>query len=349
MSAVALRAVTKRYGSLAALDAVSLLIPDGSFFALLGPSGSGKTTLLRAIAGFVEPDAGQILIDGADLAHIPAHRRHIGMVFQNYALFPHMSVFDNVAFALAVRGQARAAIRRRVADMLDLVRLEGLEERRPRQLSGGQQQRVALARALAAEPRVLLLDEPLGALDKRLRQEMQIELKRIQRAVGTTAVFVTHDQEEALTLSDRIAIVDRGALVQVGAPDEVYERPANRFAASFLGDANFLAGSVRGDAVAVAGLGPVRTASPLAGPQATLAVRPEKMRLAAPDEAPAGANRAAGRIAQRVFSGASVTYVVETAAGPLRVFQRNGGEAMAEEGAAVAVLWSPQHSVAVAE
>ena len=349
MSAVAARAVTKRYGAVMALDGVSLDFPDGIFFALLGPSGSGKTTLLRAIAGFVEPDAGQILIDGADVAHIPAHRRHIGMVFQNYALFPHMSVFDNVAFALAVRGVARAERRRRVARMLELVRLEGLEGRRPRQLSGGQQQRVALARALAAEPGVLLLDEPLGALDKRLRQEMQIELKRIQRAVGTTAIFVTHDQEEALTLSDRIAIVDNGALVQVGAPDRVYERPANRFAAAFLGDANFLSGPARGAIVAVPGLGPVRTAAVLAGPQATLAVRPEKMRLAPAGAAPEGANCAPGRVAQRVFSGASVTYVVETAAGPLRVFQRNGGEALAEEGAEVAVLWSPQHSVAVAD
>ncbi|MBT7648188.1 MAG: ATP-binding cassette domain-containing protein, partial [Rhodospirillaceae bacterium] len=188
MSGVVARNVTKRYGELKALDNVSLDFPNGSFFALLGPSGSGKTTLLRSIAGFVEPEEGEILIEGVDVAHIPAHRRDIGMVFQNYALFPHMTVMDNIAFGLSVRGVSKTDARKRVGEMLDLVRLTGLEQRKPRQLSGGQQQRVALARALVTEPKVLLLDEPLGALDKRLRQEMQIELKQIQRAVGITAI-----------------------------------------------------------------------------------------------------------------------------------------------------------------
>ena len=346
MSAVTARNVTKRYGSLRALDDVTLEFPDGAFFALLGPSGSGKTTLLRAVAGFVEPDEGRILIDGADVAHIPAHRRDIGMVFQNYALFPHMTVFDNVAFGLSVRGVGRSEARDRVGRMLDLVRLSGLDRRKPRQLSGGQQQRVALARALVTEPKVLLLDEPLGALDKRLRQEMQIELKQIQRAVGITAIFVTHDQEEALTLSDRIAIIDEGGLVQTGAPGELYERPRTRFAASFLGDANFLSGRVEGNGVRVDGVGRVAAAASLAPGEATLAVRPEKMRLAAPDSGAEG-NRIVGSVDRRVFSGASVTYIVDTPAGPIRAFRQNAGEAMMEVGATVAVVWSPEHTVPV--
>ena len=244
MSVVEIDRVEKHYGPVAALAGVSLTFADGEFFGLLGPSGSGKTTLLRAIAGFVEPDAGEIRLDGRDIGHTPVHKREIGMVFQNYALFPHMSIFDNVAFGLSVRGQPTADIKRRVGEMLALVRLSGMEKRTPRQLSGGQQQRIALARALVTRPRLLLLDEPLGALDKRLRQQMQIELKQIQREVGITTVFVTHDQEEALTLSDRIAIFDEGKVVQAGSPHEVYERPATAFAANFLGDANFFEGKV---------------------------------------------------------------------------------------------------------
>ena len=246
MSVVEIDRVEKHYGPVAALAGVSLTFADGEFFGLLGPSGSGKTTLLRAIAGFVEPDAGEIRLDGRDIGHTPVHKREIGMVFQNYALFPHMSVFDNVAFGLSVRGQPTADIKRRVGEMLALVRLSGMEKRTPRQLSGGQQQRIALARALVTRPRLLLLDEPLGALDKRLRQQMQIELKQIQREVGITTIFVTHDQEEALTLSDRIAIFDEGKVVQAGSPHEVYERPATAFAANFLGDANFFEGRVVG-------------------------------------------------------------------------------------------------------
>jgi len=346
MSTVQARNVTKRYGDLKALDDVSLDFPDGSFFALLGPSGSGKTTLLRAIAGFVEPEEGEILIDGTDVAHIPAHRRNIGMVFQNYALFPHITVFDNIAFGLSVRGTSKADAKERVGRMLDLVRLSGLDQRKPRQLSGGQQQRVALARALVTEPRVLLLDEPLGALDKRLRQEMQIELKQIQRAVGITAIFVTHDQEEALTLSDRIAIINEGRLVQVGPPGEIYENPNTRFAASFLGDANFLTGRVEGSGVAVEGVGPVGTAAAVSGSEATLAVRPEKMRLVARNAAADG-NRIEGTVRQSVFSGTSVTYIVETPVGDMRCFQQNAGEAIMEGGTEAALVWSPEHTVVV--
>jgi spermidine/putrescine ABC transporter ATP-binding subunit len=329
---------------------VSLVFPEGRFFALLGPSGSGKTTLLRAVAGFVEPEAGEILLDGEDIAHTPAHRRNIGMVFQNYALFPHMSVFDNIAFGLTVRGTSRADARERVHRMLELVRLPGMEQRKPRQLSGGQQQRVALARALVTEPKVLLLDEPLGALDKRLRQEMQIELKQIQRAVGITAIFVTHDQEEALTLSDQIAIINEGKLVQVGAPNEIYENPHSVFAAGFLGDANILRGRVENGIVAVEGAGPVaaRGALPPEGSPAVVAVRPEKVRLSAEASAE-GVNRIAGRIFQAVFSGTSVTYIIETAVGTQRAFRQNAGERIYGVGEAVVMEWSPEHTVVVEE
>jgi len=350
MSVVEARNVTKRYGEVVALDNVSLVFPEGHFFALLGPSGSGKTTLLRAVAGFVEPEAGEILLDGEDIAHTPAHRRNIGMVFQNYALFPHMNVFDNIAFGLSVRGVSRADARERVHRMLELVRLPGMEERKPRQLSGGQQQRVALARALVTEPKVLLLDEPLGALDKRLRQEMQIELKQIQRAVGITAIFVTHDQEEALTLSDQIAIINDGRLIQIGAPTEIYENPGSVFAASFLGDANVLRGRVEGDAVAVEGVGPVapRGVLPAQGAPAVVAVRPEKVRILSQASGEA-CNRLAGRIVQGVFSGTSVTYLVETPAGTQRAFRQNAGERLYADGEGVVLEWSREHTVVVEE
>jgi len=244
MHAVTLEQVHKRFGTVVAADAVTLAIEEGEFFALLGPSGSGKTTVLRLIAGFLQPDAGRITIAGQPVEAVPAYQREIGMVFQNYALFPHMTVYGNLAFGLQVRGAPRSEIRRRVQEMLELVRLPGLENRRPHELSGGQQQRVALARALITRPKVVLLDEPLAALDKRLREEMQVELKEIQREVGTTAIFVTHDQEEALTLADRIAIMNHGRVEQVGTPAQVYERPRTAFVAGFLGDANFFAGRV---------------------------------------------------------------------------------------------------------
>lgn len=346
MSAVDVRNVSKRYGAVTALDRVSLAFPNGSFFALLGPSGSGKTTLLRALAGFVEPDEGMILIDDQDVAHIPSFRRNIGMVFQNYALFPHMSVFDNVAFGLTVRRLPRAEVRQRVGRILELVRLDGLDRRKPRELSGGQQQRVALARALVTEPRVLLLDEPLGALDKKLRQDMQGELKRIQRTVGITTIFVTHDQEEALTLSDHIAIIDEGRLIQVGEPGDVYDRPHTRFAANFLGDANFLSGPVRNRGIMVDRVGHIATTSPLPAGEAIIAVRPERIRLVAPD-APAQDNRIEGRVAERVFSGASLTYTVDTDAGPLRVLRQNADGDVIDIGERIALVWSADHSVVV--
>ncbi|MEX1204072.1 MAG: ABC transporter ATP-binding protein [Dongiaceae bacterium] len=354
MSVVDISGVSKRYDRVVALDDVSLTFAEGEFFGLLGPSGSGKTTLLRSIAGFVEPEAGEIRIDGADVRDTPVHRRDIGMVFQNYALFPHMSVYENVAFGLAVRGVAGAETAERVRAMLALVRLAGYEERRPRQLSGGQQQRVALARALITRPRVLLLDEPLGALDRRLRQEMQIELKSIQREVGITTAFVTHDQEEALTLSDRIAIFNEGRVVQVGAPSAIYERPETVFAAGFLGDANFFAGRAAGRGrVLVEGQGALLTADPLPadGAPVTLAVRPEKIALTAADAAPAPAdaplNRLDGRVVQSVYSGNSITYKIAVAGAELTVFEQNRASRPFPAGAAVRLAWSPEHSVVV--
>ncbi|MFD9942755.1 ABC transporter ATP-binding protein [Nonomuraea sp. NPDC059023] len=238
--AVDVRAVTKRYPGSLALDEVSLHVAAGEFMTLLGSSGSGKSTLLNVVAGFTEPTSGSVLVDGADITGVPPHRRELGMVFQHYALFPHMNVFENVAFPLRRRKVRGAELRRRVRDALEVVELGALGERRPSQLSGGQQQRVALARAIVFRPRVLLMDEPLGALDKRLREQLQLEIKRLHRELGITFVFVTHDQEEALTMSDRVALLREGRIVQVGTPQELYERPASRYVAEFLGESNLL-------------------------------------------------------------------------------------------------------------
>ena len=347
MSRVEVEGLEKHYGATAALDGVSIAFEDGEFFGLLGPSGSGKTTLLRAIAGFVIPDAGEIRFDGRRVEDVPVHRRDIGMVFQSYALFPHMTVAENIAFGLDVRSVPKAEIGARVAEMQRLVRLEGLEDRRPGQLSGGQQQRVALARALVTRPKVMLLDEPLGALDRRLRQEMQVELKEIQRRTGVTAIFVTHDQEEALTLSDRIAIIDRGRLVQVGPPVEVYERPATVFAAQFLGDANVFRGAPAEGGLKLADGTLVRTATPSDG---IAIVRPEKMAVAAPDAA-AGENRIGGEVLQAVYSGASVTYRIRTSAlgdTPLLAFVQNAEGNVLATSTRVSVTWPAAQTIPVA-
>ena len=350
MSVVEVDRVEKHYGSVAALAGVSLTFADGEFFGLLGPSGSGKTTLLRAIAGFVEPDSGEIRLDGKDIGRTPVHRREIGMVFQNYALFPHMSVFENVAFGLSVRGEKGPVVEKRVKEMLALVRLAGFDARRPRQLSGGQQQRIALARALVTRPKLLLLDEPLGALDKRLRQQMQIELKQIQREVGITTVFVTHDQEEALTLSDRVAIFNEGRVVQAGKPLEIYERPATAFAANFLGDANFFEGRVEGPGRIATGVGTLTTsdALPPAGSTAMIAVRPEKIALTSSSSpGNTGSNRLEGRLTQAVYSGMSTTYKVDVGGREITVFEQNKGAPSLTPGIAVRLEWAPAHSVVV--
>ncbi|MDZ4736830.1 MAG: ABC transporter ATP-binding protein [Rhodospirillaceae bacterium] len=281
------RGVAKHYGTIRAVDGVDLDVPRGEFLTLLGPSGSGKTTMLMMIAGFTGPTEGRILLDGRDITDLPPEKRNFGMVFQGYALFPHLSVFDNVAFPLKVRRKSQEETRERVGKALDLVQLNNLADRNPRQLSGGQQQRVALARALVFNPEILLLDEPLGALDRKLRQEVQIELKELHRRVGTTFIYVTHDQEEALSMSDRIAIVRDGKFVQIGTPDELYERPKTRFVAGFLGESNFLKGQVNATANGdisydIGGASYRQKANGRAlasGEEILIAMRPEKVRI----------------------------------------------------------------------
>ena len=348
MNGVEVRGIAKSFGSTRVLDDVAMDFADGAFTSLLGPSGSGKTTLLRIIGGFEAPDAGSVTIGGEDVTGTPLWRRRIGMVFQSYALFPHLSVAENVAYGLRRQGVRGAAAKAEVAKALALVELEGFDERRPKQLSGGQQQRVALARAIVTKPRVLLLDEPLSALDRRLRQTMQVELRRIQRDSGLTTIFVTHDQEEALTLSDRVAILDQGRIVQEGMPAAVYERPATLFAATFLGDANLFAGTVRDGGVATP-LGLFRGADPLpaAGTAATLAVRPEKMLLLAAGAAvPEGFDRLDATLRQTVYAGATSTFLLTARDGTgVKAFCQSRDAPDAQPGAVLTLAWSPVHAI----
>jgi spermidine/putrescine transport system ATP-binding protein len=318
--AVSLVGLTKRFGDFTAVAGIDLDIPGGEFFSLLGPSGCGKTTTLRMIGGFEKPTTGRILLDGIDMTETSAHRRPVNTVFQSYALFPHLDVFDNVAFGLRRARVAKNEVRRRVAATLQLVGLTGMERRKPIQLSGGQQQRVALARALVLEPAVLLLDEPLGALDAKLRKTLQTELKALQETVGITFVYVTHDQEEALTMSDRIAVMADGRVEQLGAPREVYEEPANVFVADFLGVANLIRAPIigpDGDGACRVRLGEAelraaagRTAT---RGEATLVVRPERVRLE--EHGSAGPNQVPGMVERVIYLGASVQVVVRLAAG----------------------------------
>ncbi|TAH66579.1 MAG: ABC transporter ATP-binding protein [Rhodopseudomonas palustris] len=329
--------VEKRFGGFVAVDGLSLEVKAGEFFALLGPSGCGKTTLLRMLAGFETPDCGRILLDGTDIASVLPHRRPVNMMFQSYALFPHLNVSDNIAFGLKRAGMARDEIATRVAEMVALGRLEGLERRKPNQLSGGQQQRVALARALALRPRLLLLDEPLGALDKKLRDSTQRELMDLQRRLGTSFIIVTHDQDEAMTMADRIGVMNHGRLVQVATPRQLYEQPASRWVAEFVGDVNIFEGRIerREDqrlVIACHNTGAIVAAAPrqsLAGEAVCVAIRPEKMKLSrqGPAEAAikAGAiNRLEGTVSNLGYLGDISSYGIALDAGAtLRVSVTN--------------------------
>jgi spermidine/putrescine transport system ATP-binding protein len=357
---VELQSVTKRFGALVAVEDLSLELAGGEFFTLLGPSGCGKTTTLRMIAGFEQPSGGEIRIEGVDVAGLPPHKRPTNTVFQSYALFPHLSVRDNVAFGLKRKHVARGEIGRRVGAELERVGLAAEAKRRPAQLSGGQQQRVALARALVNLPKVLLLDEPLGALDLKLRKGLQIELKRIQREVGITFVYVTHDQEEALTMSDRIAVMNRGRVEQVGDPEDVYERPATTFVAGFIGVSNLMPASISGPDEVRLDHGPVLRAptdglSPSEHCQAV--VRPEKLQIEpaggrTPDSN--GLPRVEGTVESSIYLGTATQIVVDLG-GEVRmtVLVPNASEAERQRlpggGARVALSWAPEHMHLVRE
>jgi spermidine/putrescine transport system ATP-binding protein len=343
---IELRRVSKRYGGNVAVRELDLEISDGEFFCLLGPSGCGKTTTLNLIGGFVAPTEGTIWLRGQRIDTLPPHRRPVNTVFQSYALFPHMTVRDNVAFGLKMDRVKRADTVRRVSEALALVGLEELGDRTPAQLSGGQQQRVAVARALVKRPAVLLLDEPLGALDLKLRQRLQVELSQIHREVGTTFVYVTHDQEEAMSMADRIAVMNLGVIEQLGTPFEVYRRPASRFVADFIGDANFLEVTVDGDfAVLSDGTRVPCHAAGMRG-RATLMVRPESLRLGQLDSAPTAFVR--GRALQASFLGTRVRVAVETQTAPVPLMVSIHGEgpsSIPAEDAEVAVWWAPGDAI----
>ena len=362
---VRLERVTKRFHDVIAVDDLSLDVVRGEFFSLLGPSGCGKTTTLRMIGGFEEATAGTIFLGDADVTNLPPFKRDVNTVFQSYALFPHLTVYENVAFGLRRKRMADGEIRKRVSQMLDLVELPGYERRKPSQLSGGQQQRVALARALINQPQVLLLDEPLGALDLKLRKQMQIELKRIQTEVGITFIYVTHDQEEAMTMSERIAVMRHGKIEQLGPPEELYERPRTAFVAGFLGVSNLLDGEVvdRSGAltqVRVADGTVLRAPSELTNGAGSVrvGVRPEKLRVTAVDEHPTNEeaegdlNQLRGTVLDASYIGVSTQYLVETGDGhKLTVYAQNletGGAAEAlADGQRVLLTWKPQHTFVI--
>ena len=356
---VQLRDVTKRFGSLVAVDRVSLDIAKGEFFSLLGPSGCGKTTTLRMIGGFEQPDEGEIRLGGVNVAGLPPHRRDVNTVFQSYALFPHLDVFDNVAYGLRRKKAPKTQIPGRVGKILEIVDLPGFERRKVSQLSGGQQQRVALARALVNQPQVLLLDEPLGALDLKLRKQMQVELKLIQHEVGVTFIYVTHDQEEAMTMSDRIAVMRDGRIEQIGAPEDVYELPATEFVAGFLGASNLLDGTV-GD-----GDGPFRTIVLESGEKVRVpaervdgtrgnvrvGIRPEKIHIRGGEAGAGSDNAIEATVKVSTFVGVSNVYTVETRTRQrLQVFAQNLGTSEDRPPAAgdtVVLTWHPEHTFVV--
>ncbi len=360
---VGLYGVTKRFGTMVAVDDVTIAVKRGEFFSMLGPSGCGKTTSLRMIAGFEEPDAGRVELTGHDIVGVPPFKRNVNTVFQSYALFPHLTVADNVAFGLRRKKISKTEIRDRVKRYLDLVQLNGYDDRRPQQLSGGQQQRVALARALVNEPAVLLLDEPLGALDLKLRKQMQLELMRIQREVGVTFVYVTHDQEEALVMSDRIAVMSQGKVEQIGYPEDIYERPATRFVAGFIGTSNIIEAAVvgrvgeflqveaaPGDRLLV-GAPEGRALSP--GAMLAFTVRPEKLRIVAESEPVAERLcTIAGTVIDVVYQGVSTQLVVQTDAGTTLVVFRQNNERVSDAGVPgtrTRLVWEPEFNVVLSE
>lgn len=346
-----LRGVRKTFGRVVAIDGIDLTVARSEFVALLGPSGCGKTTTLRVIAGFEPPDAGEVLIRQQVITHVPVYRRDIGIVFQSYALFPHMTVLDNVAYGLKRRRVASAEIQDRVAAVLDMTQLRGLEGRYPRQLSGGQQQRVAVARAIVIRPSVLLFDEPLSNLDARLREEMRGELRRLQQRLEIATIFVTHDQDEALSMASRVAVMHDGRIEQIGTPEEIYNRPRTRFVATFIGGCNFLHARVveaSERALRLAADGLVLTVAPPAGGAApgvsgTLSVRPENARLLGPDQsAPAGANAVSGVVDDVTYLGASRHYRVALGGGPqFLVYQQGTLSRTWVRGDRVIVVWNP--------
>ena len=362
MPAVAVRLVdvVKRFGETVAVDHIDLEVRDGEFFSLLGPSGCGKTTTLRMIGGFDQPTSGLIELQGQDVTWLPPYKRNVNTVFQNYALFPHLTIQENVAFGLRRKGVGDADAKRQVAEMLALVELPGFEARKPTQISGGQAQRVALARALINRPAVLLLDEPLGALDLKLRKQMQVELKRIQQEVGITFIYVTHDQEEAMTMSDRIAVMNKGHYEQLGDPEILYERPTTRFVAGFLGVSNLLTGTVEGgdDGYAIVRLeDDTRIRAPRSlmdgQPRVSVGVRPEKIRLTDPaTAAPSGHNLMSGVISDASYLGVSTQYQVQARGGArVTVYEQNVERATKSElwarGESVQLSWSPDHTFVV--
>jgi spermidine/putrescine transport system ATP-binding protein len=357
--AVRLVDVVKKFGDTAAVDHINLEVRDGEFFSLLGPSGCGKTTTLRMIGGFEQPTSGLIELQGQDVTWLPPYRRNVNTVFQNYALFPHLTVYENVAFGLRRKGVKDSDLKGRVTSMLKLVELPGFETRKPTQISGGQAQRVALARALINKPAVLLLDEPLGALDLKLRKQMQVELKRIQQEVGITFIYVTHDQEEAMTMSDRIAVMNNGRYEQLGDPESLYERPTTRFVAGFLGISNLIPATVEGGdgAYASARLGGdarIRVPRSLLNgtTSVSIGIRPEKIRLSELSvDPPAGHNRLVGTVRDASYLGVSTQYLVESHGGNLTVYEQNVERATRSElwarGDEVQMTWSPDHSFVV--
>ncbi|HMZ08472.1 MAG TPA: ABC transporter ATP-binding protein [Anaerolineales bacterium] len=333
-SAIQFKNVSRHFGDVRAVDDVSLEIKNGEFFSMLGPSGSGKTTCLRMIAGFDRPTSGQIFLYGQDVSHLPPYERSVNTVFQDYALFPHMTVGQNIAYGLMIKRVSKEQQKKQVDEMLELVQLTGFVDRKPSQLSGGQRQRVALARALVNHPKVLLLDEPLGALDLKLRQQMQVELKSIQQRVGITFIFVTHDQEEALTMSDRIAVFSQGKIEQVGTPAEVYEHPSSTFVAGFVGTSNLVSGEV---------------AKRITGSDARFSIRPEKIHLGTPDKKPdADMFFADGRVRDVIYLGLYTRYLVELdGGGDLVVVEQNlnttSMDVMKVKGQNIRLLWKKEH------